>query len=187
MKALPLNLAGLLIAVAVASCGDDSNLSRTISPQEPGPDSIAYYCGMTISEHAGPKGQIFLKDQQKPIWFASVRDALAFTMLPGEPNNIAAIFVSDVGKAKRWDQLEAGAWVEAQDAVFVAGSDVQGGMGAAELVPFATSAAAEQFRAKHGGEAFRLGDLPERYILGEAEAPTSSASDPDAASKHTAH
>jgi len=187
MKATPLNLAGLLIAVAVASCGDGADVSHGLSPQEPGPDSVAYYCGMTISEHAGPKGQIFLKDQSKPIWFASVRDALAFTMLPGEPNGIAAIFVSDVGKAERWDRLEAGAWVEAKDAVFVAGSDVRGGMGAAELVPFATTAAAEQFQAEHGGEIHRLGDLPERYVLGEADARTSSASDLDAASKPMAH
>lgn len=187
MRAFLFNLAGLLIAAAVASCGDDSNLSRTISPQEPGPDSVAYYCGMNISEHAGPKGQIFLKGQQKPVWFASVRDTLAFTMLPGEPNNIAAIFVSDVGNARRWDQLEAEAWVEANKAIFVAGSNVQGGMGAAELVPFAKRAAAEQFQAKHGGEIYRLDDLPERYILGEADVQTSSASDPDAASKDMAH
>ena len=41
--------------------------------------------------------------------------------------------------------------LKARDAVFVAGSDVFGPMGA-ELVPLASTEFAESFRADHGGE-----------------------------------
>jgi copper chaperone NosL len=184
MKALLCAL-GLFINIALAGC--DRGSARTISPQEPGPDTIAYYCGMNLSEHAGPKGQVFLTGQETPTWFASVRDTLAFTMLPGEPKNIAAIFVSDMGKAASWQRPEPGAWVEAHDAVFVAGSDVRGGMGVAEVVPFSDRIAAEQFRAEHGGEIYVFGEVPGRYVFGSEQSDMSSASDTDINSDRVRH
>lgn len=187
MKALLCSLAGLLIGVALSGCGEGSETRRTISPQEPGPDAIAHFCGMNVSEHAGPKGQVFLIGQEMPIWFASVRDTFAFTLLPGESKDIAAIFVSDMGKAASWQRLEPGAWVEAHDAVFVAGSDARGGMGVAEVVPFSNRTAADQFRAEHGGEIYMFGEVPERYIFGAEESAMSSASDTNANSDRVRH
>ncbi len=38
--------------------------------------------GMTVLDHNGPKGQVFLTNRQQPLWFTSVCDTIAFTRLP---------------------------------------------------------------------------------------------------------
>ncbi len=119
-------------------------------PQELTRDAVGYFCNMTVVEHKGPKGQIFLTDREQPLWFTSVRDTMAFTMLPGEPKNIAAIYVTDMGRAS-WDTPEPGIWIDAHTAFYVLGSDRIGGMRAQEVVPFAKRADADLFVQRHGG------------------------------------
>ncbi|SPU62318.1 outer-membrane lipoprotein nosL [Brucella melitensis] len=74
-------------------------------------NAMGRYCGMNVLEHPGPKGQIILRPTNEPIWFSSARDTLAFTMLPEEPKNIAAIYVSDMAKAPNWDEPGANNWI----------------------------------------------------------------------------
>lgn len=128
-------------------------------------EAMGRYCGMNILEHAGPKGQIILAKYDEPIWFSSARDAIAFTMLPEEPKDIRAIYVSDMAKAPSWDKPGADNWVDARQAFFVVGSDAKGGMGAAEAVPFSTEAAAAAFVKEHGGRTVRFDAVPRDYIL----------------------
>jgi hypothetical protein len=49
-----------------------------------------------VLDHPGPNGQIFIKGQAEPVWFASVRDTVAFTLLPEEPKDVTAIYVNDM-------------------------------------------------------------------------------------------
>lgn len=184
MRAFPLIVVVLVAGLALAACDDEPQAVEAVPPQEPGPEAIGHYCGMIVADHAGPKGQIFLDDRQSPIWFSSVRDTLAFTMLPEEPKNVAAIYVNDMAKATDWVQPEAGTWIPARDAVFVAGSDARGGMGAAEIVPFGDKAAAERFRAQRGGQIYAFGEVPAAYVLGPSEAPAGAA---PAAESHKGH
>ena len=128
-------------------------------------EAMGRYCGMNILEHAGPKGQIILAKYDEPIWFSSARDAIAFTMLPEEPKDIRAIYVSDMARAPTWDKPGADNWVDARQAFFVIGSDARGGMGAAEAVPFSTEAAAAIFIKDHGGRTVRFDAVPRGYIL----------------------
>jgi copper chaperone NosL len=121
-------------------------------------DATGHYCGMLLSEHAGPKGQILLEGQDAPVWFSSVRDTLTFLNLPEEAKNIAAIYVSDMAKATNWEQPGADNWVLAADAFFVIGSDRQGGMGGEEAVPFSTEAGAQAFIEQYHGRIVRLDD-----------------------------
>lgn len=153
-------------ALVLAGCQEEQRQVAAVSPQEPGPDAVGYYCGMIVTNHTGPKGQIFLKGREQPLWFSSVREALSFTMLPEEPKAIAAIFVNDMGRAGSWDRPEPGFWVEARSAIYVAGSGRRGGMRAAEVVPFGDRAAAERFRAEHGGTIYAFTEVPDRYVLG---------------------
>lgn len=180
--------AALLLLLGLAACGEEVALQLP-SPQEPGSASVGYFCGMAVAEHRGPKGQVFLAGQAAPLWFTSVRDALAFTMLPGEPRTVVALYVSDMsGSADTLDPLP-GAWVLAREAVFVAGSRATGGMGAQEIVPFAERTVAERFRRAHGGAVYRFDEIPERLVLGAdgglAEAP--SAPTAKEGSDHGAH
>ena len=157
----------LLVATLIGSCGDQQPAVMP-PPQELTRDAVGYFCGMTVLDHNGPKGQVFLTDRQQPLWFTSVRDTIAFTRLPGEPKNIAAIYVTDIGRAS-WDQPEAGTWIDARKAFYVIGSDRIGGMQAPEVVPFATAKDAELFMEQHGGEVYTFGTIPRESILEAAE------------------
>jgi copper chaperone NosL len=127
---------------------------------------------MNLLEHPGPKGQIIVKSLIEPVWFSSARDAIAFTMLPDEPKDIQAIYVSDMGKAASWDKPGADNWVDARKALFVIGSSVKGGMGSEEAVPFSDRAAAERFVSQNGGRIVSFTEVPRDYVLGSGEQTT---------------
>lgn len=176
-------------AALVAGCGQEA-----APPPMPLPDEVTYasvgrYCGMTLADHEGPKGQIHLQGQAEPVWFSSVRDTIAFTRLPEEPRDIAAIYVNDMGRARNWAQPEPGTWIDARKAWFVIDSDVRGGMGAPEAVPFSDQAAAEAFQAQHRGRVVQLADVPDSYVLGPVDLvlPAPAASSASAARHASGH
>jgi len=163
MKTQTLTTTILLLTTLLTACGEPP---ETIAPsaQELTRDDLGYYCQMTVLEHNGPKGQVFLTGREQPLWFTSVRDTIAFTRLPGEPKNIAAIYVTDVGRAD-WDKPEPGTWIDANNAFYVIGSDRIGGMQAPELVPFADRQVAETFIKDHGGSIARLDAIPTDSVV----------------------
>ncbi len=161
MRALAFALLAALI-LPLAACGDDQS-----APPPPRPldsDALAYFCGMVVADHPGPKGQIILTDRDEPIWFSSVRDAIAFALSPTEPRNIAAFYVNDMTETD-WNKPGPDTWIDARRAWYVIGSDKRGGMGAPEAIPFKTKAAAETFAAAHGGRVVSYDAMPEEYIL----------------------
>jgi len=162
-----------LLLLALPACGKNEQASAP-PPKAISADSIAEFCNMALSEHSGPKGQIFVSKRAEPYWFASVRDTFAFVMLPEEPKDIVAIYVSDMGKAKSWEQPDV--WTEARKAVFVIGSRKRGGMGEDEAVPFSDEATAQAFIAANGGHIVHFDDMPKDYILPNGDvAPTTDA------------
>ncbi|HHH42953.1 MAG TPA: copper resistance protein CopZ [Gammaproteobacteria bacterium] len=167
MRSLYRLLPVLFVLALIISCGDRQP-TEIPAPRELTRDAVGYFCGMTVLDHKGPKGQVFLTDREQPLWFTSVRDAIAFTRLPGEPKNIAAIYVTDIGHAS-WDQPEPGTWIDARKAFYVIGSDRLGGMQAPEIVPFATRSEAQQFAGQHGGEVYAFDDIPASSVLEAAE------------------
>ncbi|MDJ0608140.1 MAG: nitrous oxide reductase accessory protein NosL [Kiloniellales bacterium] len=155
----------LAVLLLLPACGEDQRVEAP-DPQELTREAIGHYCNMIVEDHPGPKGQIFLTDRAEPIWFSSVRDTVAFTRLPEEAKNIAAIYVNDMGQAS-WAAPEAGTWIDAKAAWYVIGSGRRGGMGAPETVPFSERPAAEAFVAKHGGSVVAFADIPADAVLGE--------------------
>jgi copper chaperone NosL len=180
-------LALAVVALALAACDQEQESVAKPPPHNLTRDAIGYYCGMNVLEHPGPKGQIILASRSDPIWFSSARDALAFTMLPEEPKDIQAIYVSDMGKASSWDEPGAENWVDAYNAVFVIGSRLKGGMGADEAVPFSNRATAERFASEKGGRIVSFEDMQRDYILGSGNGATvinPETSGPAAAQQH---
>lgn len=159
-----LKLTLLLTLMSLVSCGNSDNTAMPPA-QELTRDAIGYYCMMTVTEHQGPKGQIILSDKQEPLWFTSVRDTLSFTVLPGEPKNIAAIYVTDIGKAS-WDSPEPDTWIDAHNAWFVVGSNASGGMGTPEWVPFGVKGDALVFSQEHGGKIYDFASIPQGLFVG---------------------
>jgi copper chaperone NosL len=161
--------AALLLAAALTACGPAEETAEAPPPRDVAGDVTGYFCGMLLAEHGGPKGQIHLKSQAEPVWFSSVRDTVAFTLLKEEPKDVAAIYVNDMGKARNWEQPEPGTWIDAHAAWFVIGSSRVGGMGLPEAVPFGIEADATAFAAVNGGRIVRLAEIPADYVLGRPE------------------
>lgn len=140
------------------------------------PDPVAltreaegFYCNMIVSDHPGPKAQVFEKNRDQAIWFTSVRDALAYNILPGEAQQVLAIYVHDMGLADSWDRPnDDGIWLKANAAHYVIDSNKRGGMGAKETIPFGDSKQAAAFAAEHGGRVVAFNDIPTDYLLGDS-------------------
>jgi len=141
----------LLVALGAAACSKEE-AGKAPPALAITDDATGYYCGMLLTEHPGPKGQIQLQSGKSPVWFSSVRDTFTFLRLPEEPKDVIAIYVSDMAKAPSWEEPGSSNWIAASDAMFVVGSDREGGMGGAEAVPFGARGAAEKFIAEHGGK-----------------------------------
>ena len=156
----------LASALTLAGCNADKTAGAPPPPHELTASAVGHYCGMNLMEHSGPKAQIILASRREPIWFSSARDALSFTMLPEEPKDIRAIYVSDMGKAPSWDDPGAGNWLDAKAAFFVVRSRKKGGMGADETVPFSERPAAETFARDNGGTVVAFAEVPRDYVLG---------------------
>ena len=149
---------------------DNSSPKQIFTPQAVTRDDIGYYCNMIVEDHSGPKGQILLTNTEKAIWFTSVRDTVAFTLLPGEPKNIAAIFVTAMDEAE-WEHPEkqVSSWINAQSAWYVIKSKQRGGMGQMEVIPFKQQQSASDFVDKYGGKIVSYLDIPRDYILGNTQ------------------
>ena len=169
--------------VLLAACGEEKAAGAPPPPVALTRDAIGHYCGMTLVEHAGPKGQALLRDATAPVWFSSARDTIAFTYLAERPSAIRALYVSDMTKAESWDDPGATNWVDARQAFFVLGSARRGGMGAEEAVPFSDRAAADRFVTEHGGNVLTFTEVPRDWALG-GEASGATAGPASAPARH---
>ena len=150
-------------ALALAGCKDDqAGVPEAVAMT---PEALGHYCQMALSEHDGPKAQIHLKGALAPLFFSQVRDAIAYQHMPEQDGQILVIYVSDMARAKSWSEPGPENWIAAQDAFFVLDSDAIGGMGAAELVPFGSRAAAEAFAKERGGRVATLDEIRDEDVL----------------------
>lgn len=161
----------IALLLPLAACDDEQD-TKLPAPTEVGSEDAGYFCGMLVGDHAGPKGQIHLASVMGTIWFTSVRDAVAFTRMPDEPHDILAFYVNDMGKAASWAVPGPGTWILADNAFYVIGSEMKGGMGQPEAVPFGEESQAKRFAAEHGGKVMRLADIPDTEVLSPTDRPT---------------
>ena len=161
--------AALVLLAILSACREPDARAPLPSPVAMTEEAVGHYCNMNILEHSGPKAQIHLAGVDHPVWFSQVRDAVAFLRSPEEHFDPLVVYVHDMEKAQSWDRPGDGAWLDARDAYFVIGSRKTGGMGAPEVIPFGREKAAQAFVSKHGGQAVRLDEIPDDYVLGSVE------------------
>ncbi|WP_170431387.1 nitrous oxide reductase accessory protein NosL [Ruegeria arenilitoris] len=157
----------LIALVALTACKEE--VAEAPDPIDLTPDALSYFCQMNIAEHGGPKGQIHLEGYPAPLFFAQVRDMVAYLKSPERDAEITAVYVSDMGIAPNWQQPGISNWIAAEGASFVVGSNVAGGMGAPEIVPFADPTAADVFITQYGGAQMPLSDIPATEVLGPVD------------------
>ncbi len=155
------------IMLALSACGGDEPAAPPPAPQAVSADAVGHYCGMMLKDHAGPKGQIFVKGRAAPVWFSSIKQVFAYTRLPEEPKGLAALYVNDMAAAGPDGTADPKAWVDAREAFYVIGSSFLGGMGAEDAMPFSDQARAIAFAQTHGGRVVRFADVPEDYVFAQ--------------------
>ncbi len=153
--------------LALSACGGDEPAAPPPAPQAVSAEAVGHYCGMMLQDHAGPKGQIFVKGRAAPVWFSSIKQVFAYTLLPEEPKGLAAIYVNDMATAGPDGAADLKAWVDARQAFYVIGSRFIGGMGAEDAMPFSDQARALAFAQTHGGRVVRFADVPEDYVFAQ--------------------
>jgi copper chaperone NosL len=159
----------LALIALVALCACKEELAEAPLPVTMTDDALSHFCQMSIAEHPGPKGQIHLAGMPGPIFFAQVRDMMAYVKSPERDAKILAIYVSDMGTASSWHAVAPDNWIAATDAFFVINAGVAGGMGAPEIVPFATAQGAEGFTGEYGGEIVSFDAIPDDVAIGAVD------------------
>lgn len=164
-------IATLLLATALAACGGENGNTAANKPQPQVISDAAkgYYCTMNLPEHNGPKAQIFLESKpDEALWFSTVTQIFNFVRHPGEPKDIAAIYVTDMSDVTDadWEKpLTTNAkWIDARTAHYVIESRYIGGMGTQDAIPFSDMAKAQAFVAKNGGRIVSFDDVPDSFV-----------------------
>ena len=150
----------LLAAFGLIACQDEE--AKAPDPMTMTREAVSHFCLMQIDQHPGPKAQIHVEGFPDPIFFAQVRDALAYVKGPERDGSILAFYVSDMGIAPSWESPGKDKWIPAGRSHFVVDSNVAGGMGAPEIVPFADPGAARDFASRKGGRVMLMEEIP-RY------------------------
>jgi copper chaperone NosL len=165
----------LLFALLLTACQDEA--VQNTDPVALTAETIGHFCQMNLLEHEGPKAQVHLEGLPgMPLFFSQVSDLVVYLRLPEQSHIVLAIYVSDMGAAgANWSEPGATNWIDATTARYVVGADIEGGMGAPEVVPFATEDAALAFVADHGGSVMALEAIPDSAIA----APISNAATGD--------
>ncbi|MBE7635919.1 copper resistance protein CopZ [Sneathiella sp. P13V-1] len=157
MKKLLFCIVSLLMSGILVACDDDAPLPNPLALTH---EAIGAYCGMILTEHPGPKAQVFEKNNPEPHWFTSVKDAVMYLTLPGEAQDAIVTYVQDMAVAHSWERpQDDGIWINLKDAYFVVGSRKIGGMGMPEFVPFSIKEKAIDFSKQYGGRVVRLSEI----------------------------
>lgn len=177
-------VAGLASLLLLTACGDKKEtVTKPVAQQMQGTD-IGYYCTMRMDEHDGPKGQIHITGQDKPLWVSSIDQVFAFRYSPEEPKNVSAIYVNDMGAVNDWKAPGANdVWIDAETAYYVVGSDFIGGMGMVDILPFSDEKKAQTFALSRGGKVMRFNEVPEESAFNTG----SMTFGPDGTMDHSAH
>ena len=157
----------IALVLVLAACKEE--VAKAPDPVPMTDTTLAHFCQMNVAEHGGPKGQIHLKGFTEPIFFAQVRDMVAYLKSPERDADILAIYVSDMGAAVSWEEPGLNNWIPAETAHFVVGAPVAGGMSAPEIVPFGKEADAKAFVDRYGGTTMPLDIIPDEAALGSVD------------------
>lgn len=168
----------LLASGLVVLAGCQEQVSETLPPPiAMTEEAVGYFCQMNILEHPGPKAQIHLDGLPYPLFFSQVRDGIAYDRMPEQNYKIRVIYVTDMSKSADWNNVGRENWIAATSAHFVVGSNMAGGMGSPELVPFSNPDDAQKFAEQHGGQVVRLADIDDATVLDNAALNMSHPSD----------
>lgn len=155
----------LLALLSLFACKEEAVQDTTALPLTA--EAVGHFCQMNLLEHEGPKAQAHLAGLPgMPLFFSQVRDVVAYIRLPEQSHEILTVWVNDMGApGATWSVPGTENWIDAKDAVYVVGSRLVGGMGAAEIIPFSDREKATAFAMSNGGQVMTLAKIPDEAVL----------------------
>jgi copper chaperone NosL len=171
-------LTGSTIGTALLS-GCLGNQSTKVEPPDPASLSGGKecdVCGMVISEHPGPNGQVFYHENSpethdNPARFDSLKACLFPYYFEHEQLDwtARAVYATDYSEVdyeistvegRKYIQTATGSdtFANADDLVFVVGSEVHGAMGP-DFVPFSDESDGTAFADRFGGRTVTMADI----------------------------
>lgn len=145
--------AGLL----VLGCEPEQQTSDIHKPVGFDSGDECHLCGMIITRFPGPKGEAFLRHDEKVYKFCSTRDLFAWLLQPDVGNRVEAVYVHDMSNTS-WDDPQDTALIDAKTAWYVIGSRRKGAMGPT-LAAFSERQRAAEFAREYGGSLARFEDI----------------------------
>ena len=158
--------ASAMAAASVAGClGGDGSAPPAVAVAGA---AACDECGMVISNHPGPNGEIYWEDtapesHDAPFWFDSLKQCFFPHYFEGDDagQSLSAAYVTDYsavdysvnaqgGTSYVTSHTDADAFADATELEYVVESDVEGAMGP-DFVPFSDSNDAEAFASEYGG------------------------------------
>lgn len=142
-------------------------------------------CGMSIHDHPGPKGQLYLVSHKQPAKFCSTVDLFIYSLQPEHENRITHSYVHDMA-GNDWRQPDDAAFMPAKEAWYVVGHDQTGAMGPT-LASFRDMDAAQDFIDRHGGRALPYSEVTLDVLQELSQAGFLESSDHGAHQRHHHH
>ncbi|WP_255152017.1 nitrous oxide reductase accessory protein NosL [Halorarius halobius] len=168
--------AGATLAVgATAGCSGLTDDGGTPAAVAVGSDWGCDQCGMVISQHPGPNGEVFFESNSpeghdNPARFDALKSCLFPYLRAREREGwtAAAVYVTDysavdyeirdAGDPTISSHTDAASFADARELWYVVESDLRGAMGR-DFVPFSSKADAESAAAEYGGRVVAYDDI----------------------------
>lgn len=148
----------LFFLLPLAACERAADTGpQTVTPVAIEAHDECAVCGMSIHDHPGPKGQLYMVGSERPAKFCSTVDFFIYSLQPEHENRITHAYVHDMAGSD-WKQPDDAAFTPARDAWYVVGHDQTGAMGPT-LASFRDRDAAQDFADRHGGRILPYSDV----------------------------
>lgn len=156
----------MLFGLFLVSCGDKEATPVSYDPVAFHADDECHVCGMIVMDFPGPKGQAVERNGVRK--FCSTAEMFSWWLQPENTLLQARLYVHDMGRS-HWDTPDDEHLIDAKQAWYVAGTSLQGAMGAS-LASFADRQAAEELAAEHAGAQVMSFDQIDQAFLQQAAA-----------------
>ena len=89
-----LMIVAMMAILLLSACKEE--MAEAPTPHPLTEEALSFFCQMNVLEHGGPKAQIHLEGQPAPLFFAQVRDGVAYLRSPERDARVSAVYVSDM-------------------------------------------------------------------------------------------
>lgn len=156
MIALFLAVAGLVIT----GCNDANKVEAPVEPVGFHAGDECHVCGMLIAEFPGPKGQAVATTEVRK--FCSAAEMIGWWLQPENQNRSYELYVHDMARSD-WYRPDDAHLINARDAWYVAGTGLEGAMGAV-LATFADEQEARALAQRTGGHVMRFDEIDQTFL-----------------------